>query len=114
MEQFRKETRYVNLLKFCKELRDCLKHILFTLTRMHKLKLTFSAVKSDSKRGPGLQVNIKDIFEEAKAERTTVAEGWSTLGSAVSRTGSQNEKRIRCNSSIILCYTLQLYQNFMC
>lgn len=96
----------MNLLKFCKEFRDCVKAYIVHLTHMHKLKLAFSAA--------GLQVNIKDIFAEAKAERPIVAEGWSTLGSAVSRTGSQNEKRIRCNSSIILCYTLQLYQVFMC
>lgn len=95
-------------MKFCEEFRDCIKaYIVHFDTQaeakaslQNKFKLAFSTVKNDSKRGPGLKVDIEDIFAEAKAERT-IAEGWSTLSSAVARTGSQ----MRGNSSIILCYT---------
>lgn len=74
MEQFIKETRYANLLKFCEEFRDCVKaYIVHFDTQaeakaslQNKLKLAFSTVKRDSKRGLGLKFDInKDLFAES-------------------------------------------------
>lgn len=121
MEQFINETRYPNLLKFCEEFRDCIKaYIVHFDTQaeaktnlQNKFKLAFSTVKSDSKRGPGVKVDIKALFAEAKAERTIVAEGWSTLSSAVARTGSQMRKELEVIVQLF-CATLNNSTKFSC
>lgn len=119
MEQFIEDSRYANLMKFCEEFRDSVKaYIVHFDTQaeakanlQNKFKLAFSTVKVDSKRGPGLNVDIKDIFAEAKAEHTIVAEGWSTLSSAVARTGSQMRKELEVIVQLF-CATLTTQPSF--
>ncbi|GAA5802958.1 hypothetical protein HPULCUR_008433 [Helicostylum pulchrum] len=65
----------------------------------NKFKIDFSSVKEDSRRGPGVAVDIQVLFAGAKAGHSILAEGWNTLGSAVARVGSQMKEGLEADLS---------------
>lgn len=103
MEQFCRESRYPNLIKFCNEQSEAVKLFIkhfdtqsdAKINLRHKFKSAFYNAKGKNKRGSGVEVNLDTLFAEAKAESAILAEGWNTLGVSVINTSHQMRDRLK-------------------
>lgn len=96
METFVTVERHPNLIKFCDEYKDQVKSFICNFESVenaksnlqNKMDIAFTTVRGKNKRGPGIDIDLKALYAEARAMSSITATGSNTLAAAVEQSGN--------------------------
>ncbi|KAG1136215.1 hypothetical protein G6F37_012147 [Rhizopus arrhizus] len=96
MENHIKAERYPNLIRFCDTYKDYVKAYICNFESaeaakrnlQNKMKISFTNVRGKKKRGPGVDIDLKLLYTEARATTSITVAGWNTLAVSVEQLGN--------------------------
>lgn len=96
MEAHIRAERYPSMIKFCSAHEEDVKAYIQNFESVeaaqknlgNKMKLAFANVRGKTKRGPGLAIDLRPLFAEAKAASAITVAGWNTLAASIKKLGN--------------------------
>lgn len=96
MKNYIKDQRYSNLIKFCDIYKDHVKAYICNFESaesakknlQNKLKIVFTNVREKKKEGPGIDIDLKLLYTEARATTAIKVTGCNTLAASVEQLGN--------------------------